>query len=98
MGLYVVEPPLRYPAALLRGSSLVSNAYNNLEACKNIKIPALMVHGSDDIIVEPMAAVETWKAIEGSQLLMIPLKGHGVIFEDTEYIKDKIVSFIKVCS
>ncbi len=77
---------------------MVSNAYNNLEACKNIKIPALMVHGSDDIIVEPMAAVETWKAIEGSQLLMIPLKGHGVIFEDTEYIKDKIVSFIKVCS
>ena len=23
MGLYVVEPPLRYPAALLRGSSLI---------------------------------------------------------------------------
>lgn len=77
---------------------MVSNAYNNLEACKNIKIPALMVHGSDDIIVEPMAAIETWKAIEGSQLLMVPLKGHGVIFEDTEYIKDKIISFIKVCS
>lgn len=77
---------------------MVSNAYNNLEACKNIKIPALMVHGSDDIIVEPMAAIETWKAIEGSQLLMIPLKGHGAIFEDTEYIKDKIVSFVKTCS
>ena len=23
MGLYVVEPPLRYPAALLRGSSFI---------------------------------------------------------------------------
>lgn len=26
MGLYVVEPPLRYPAALLRGSSLLNNS------------------------------------------------------------------------
>ena len=76
---------------------MVSNAYNNLDACKNIKIPALIVHGSSDIIVEPMAAVETWKAIEGSQLLMVPLKGHGLIYEETEYVKEKIVSFIKVC-
>lgn len=73
---------------------MVSNAYNNLEACKGIKIPALMVHGSSDVIVEPMAAVETWRAIEGSQLLMVPYKGHSAIFEDTEMIKDKIVSFI----
>lgn len=77
---------------------MVSNAYNNLEACKNIKIPALMVHGSNDIIVEPMAAIETWKAIEDSQLLMVPLKGHGLIYEDAEYVKDKIISFIKTCS
>ncbi|MDE7321302.1 MAG: alpha/beta fold hydrolase, partial [Lachnospiraceae bacterium] len=77
---------------------MVSNAYNNLEACREIKIPALMVHGSSDIIVEPMAAVETWRAIEGSQLLMVPYKGHSAIFEDTEMIKDKIVSFIKMCS
>ncbi|MCI9077717.1 MAG: alpha/beta hydrolase [Lachnospiraceae bacterium] len=77
---------------------MLSNGYNNLEACKSIKIPALMVHGSDDKIVEPMAAVETWKAIEGSQLLMVPYKGHGAIYEDTEFIKDKIISFIKMCS
>ncbi len=77
---------------------MLSNGYNNLEACKAIKIPALMVHGSDDKIVEPMAAVETWKTIEGSQLLMVPYKGHGAIYEDTEFIKDKIISFIKICS
>ena len=30
MGLYVVEPPLRYPAALLRGSSLEIAAHNDI--------------------------------------------------------------------
>ena len=30
MGLYVVEPPLRYPAALLRGSSFVRTLQNTL--------------------------------------------------------------------
>lgn len=77
---------------------MVSNSYDNLEACKNIKIPALVVHGSSDIIVEPMAAVETWRAIEGSQLLMVPYRGHSAIYEDTEFIKNKIISFVNMCS
>ena len=77
---------------------MVSNAYDNLGASRGIKIPALMVHGSSDVIVEPMAAVETWRAIEGSHLLMVPYKGHSAIFEDTEMIRDKIVSFINMCS
>lgn len=76
---------------------MLSNNYNKLEECKKIKIPALIVHGSSDKIVEPMAAVETWKAIDNSQLLMLPYKGHSAIYEDTEIIHDKINSFV-VCA
>lgn len=79
------------------GDLMLSNGYDNLAACKGITVPALMVHGSDDQIVLPGAAIETWKAIANSQLLMIPYLGHAAIYEDTYLIRDKIISFIKTC-
>ena len=74
---------------------MVSNGYNHLQECKNIDIPALLVQGSDDKIVLPMAAVATWKEIQNSELLMVPYKGHALIFEDKELITGKILSFIE---
>lgn len=76
------------------GDLMASNRYNKLAECGSIDIPALMVQGNDDKIVLPMAAVETWKAIPNSQLLMIPYKGHAALIEDSELVKEKIVSFV----
>ncbi len=88
---------LRVDDVIGYGDLMASNRYENLEACKEIKIPTLFVHGNDDKIVLPMAAVETWKRIEGSELLMIPYKGHAAIYEDTKLVTDKIRSFVKTC-
>lgn len=77
------------------GDLMASNRYDRLEASKDIDIPALIVHGNDDRIVLSMAAVETWKAIPGSELLMLPYKGHAAIMEDGETIKNKIMSFVE---
>lgn len=77
------------------GDLMASNRYDHLEASKEIDVPTLLVHGSDDVIVLPMAAVETWRAIPGSELLMIPYKGHAAIMEDGETVKDKIMSFLE---
>lgn len=76
------------------GDLMLSNSYNQLEACKKINIPTLLVHGSDDIIVLPTAAIETWKAIPGSGILILPYKGHAAIMEDGTIIKTKIESFL----
>lgn len=80
------------------GDLMASNRYDHLEACQEVLVPAMMVHGNNDKIVLPMAAVETWKRIKGSQLLMIPNKGHGAIYEDIDLVRDKILSFIKTCA
>lgn len=87
----------KVPDPIGYGDLIASNRYNNLQACKEIAVPALMVHGSDDKIVLPIAAIETWKTIENSELLMIPYKGHGVIYEDMYLVQDKIISFVKKC-
>jgi len=80
------------------GDLLASNRYDHLEACGEILVPAMMVHGNNDKVVLPMAAVETWKRIKGSQLLMIPNKGHAAIYEDTNLVRDKVLSFIEMCA
>ncbi len=79
------------------GDLMASNRYDNLKACSEISIPALMVHGSEDKIVLPTAAIETWKVIDNSQMLMIPYKGHAAIYEDTGVIRDKIIAFVEKC-
>ena len=79
------------------GDLMASNRYNRLEECGEIQIPTLLVQGNDDKIVLPMAAVETWKKIANSQLLMIPYKGHAAIFEDVETVKNGILAFIAQC-
>lgn len=77
------------------GDLMASNQYEHIKECEGITIPALLVHGCDDQIVLPVAAVETWKAIKNSELLMLPYKGHGAIYEDTNTVCDKILSFIQ---
>lgn len=79
------------------GDLMASNRYDNLKACSEISVPALMVHGSDDKIVLPTAAMETFKAIDNSQMLMIPYKGHAAIYEDTKLIINKITAFVGKC-
>ncbi|MDE7477419.1 MAG: alpha/beta hydrolase [Lachnospiraceae bacterium] len=79
------------------GDLMASNRYDHLDACNEIQIPTLLVHGNDDKIVLPMAAVETWKRIPNCQLLMIPYKGHAAIYEDTTTVKNGILDFIAQC-
>lgn len=76
------------------GDLMVSNRYNRLAECKNIDIPTLIVQGNDDKIVLPMAALETWRTIPKSELLMVPYKGHAVLMEDMELVQEKISVFL----
>ena len=60
-----------------------------------MKIPTLLVHGCDDKIVLPSAAIETWKQIEDSQLLMVPYGGHALIFEDSVLVSQGVKEFVE---
>lgn len=77
------------------GDLMASNQYNRLSECINIDIPVFLIQGNDDRIVLPMAAIETWKTIPNSELLMIPYKGHAALIEDKELVKEKITSFLE---
>lgn len=74
---------------------MISNAYNRIEQAKEVDIPTLLVHGCEDKIVLPSAAIETWKQISDSQLLMVPYGGHALIFEDGKLVSQRIKGFLE---
>ncbi|MEE0931328.1 MAG: alpha/beta hydrolase [Acutalibacteraceae bacterium] len=74
---------------------MISNAYDCIDKAKNIDCPTLLVHGCEDKIVLPATAVETWKQIQNSQLLMMPYGGHALIYEDTTIVAEKIKGFVE---
>lgn len=78
------------------GDLMASNRYDALARCAGITIPAMLIHGSEDRVVLPGAAVATWEAIQGSQLLMIPYRGHGAVYEDLALVRDKIAAFLNI--
>ena len=74
---------------------MISNAYDCLDKTGSIDCPTLLIHGCEDSIILPVAAVETWKQIENSQLLMVPYGGHALIYEDTAVVAEKIKGFVQ---
>lgn len=76
---------------------VLANAYNRIKDVKKLDIPAFIVHGDDDEIIDPMSAVDLWTSLKNSHLLLIPYRGHTVIFEQTDYVVEKISSFISKC-
>lgn len=74
---------------------MISNAYNRIGEAKNIDCPTLLVQGCEDKIVLPYAAIETWKQIDNSQLLMVPYGGHALIYEDTTIVAENIKEFVQ---
>ncbi|MBQ3600426.1 MAG: alpha/beta hydrolase [Lachnospiraceae bacterium] len=74
---------------------MISNAYDRLEDVKEIQVPTLLVHGCDDKIVLPSAAIDTWKQIADSQLLMVPYGGHALIFENPALVSQRVKGFVE---
>ncbi len=50
--------------------------YDRSEELKNVKIPALVMHGEEDYLVDKQGAIFTAKCIENVKLIIIPKMGH----------------------
>lgn len=65
------------------------------ELLKQIKIPALIIHGEEDYLVDPYGGVQTAECIKNSKLVLIPQMGH---IPFNKYIlkqfEDEIIKFL----
>lgn len=60
-----------------------------------VSIPTLLVWGELDIIIPPSIAQRMHRAIEGSQLVIIPDSDHGVSFKEPEKFVPYVTRFLE---
>ncbi|MEW6187133.1 MAG: alpha/beta hydrolase [Thermodesulfobacteriota bacterium] len=70
-----------YPVGMNRHFLAVLSQENRKPALKNLKIPALVIHGADDPLVPVEAGRDAAEAIPDSELLIIEGMGHDLPFE-----------------
>lgn len=90
-GLMAPSKPEGVIAALL-GMALRPDAGNWLGA---IRVPTLVITGSDDTIIPPSESEALAKAIPEAQLKLIPQAGHLVAFEQAEAFNAALEDWLK---
>lgn len=63
---------------LARQLAAIMASGSRREALREVKLPALVIHGDNDPLIPPAHAVATYEAIPGARLVMIQGMGHEV--------------------
>jgi len=73
-----------------------SNAPETLtERVKEIKVPVLLIGGSDDILTPPKYQEYTKSQIPHAELVILPDAGHASILDNTDAFNAAVISFLK---
>lgn len=62
---------------------------------KNIKVPTLIIHGREDIVVPFEEAEFMNKQIPNSQIAVVPFAGHAALLERKDFFADIMLYFIE---
>ncbi|HUP87118.1 MAG TPA: alpha/beta hydrolase [Acidimicrobiales bacterium] len=67
-----------YPAGTARQMLAIRASGDRTERLRRLDVPTLVIHGSDDPLVQPSGGEATASAIPGAELLVIEGMGHGL--------------------
>ena len=71
------------------------NLTDRSEQLKKVKLPALVMHGEEDYLVDKMGGIQTAECIEGANLVLIPQMGHIPFNKEILAIfEDEIIGFL----
>lgn len=70
-------------------------AFNAESQLNTIKVPTLVITGSEDIVIPPQNSVLLTERISGAQLVMIPGGGHLFFIEKAEEFNAAVLEFLK---
>ncbi len=81
-----------HPAGLLRQLALVKASGDRREVLAAIKVPIVVLHGSEDKLVPLAAGEDTAKSMEDADLLIVKGMGHDMPLALVEQFADAIVA------
>lgn len=84
-----------YPEGTGRQMLAIMASGDRSDLCRSIKVPFLVVHGSDDPLVLPAAGIDTAKKVPGAKLHMVDGMGHDLPETCREEIVGVVVEHMK---
>lgn len=72
-----------------------AEAYDRQAEVSQIEIPLFVAAGDDDKIVPVNIPIRLRDAVPGSELLVLPYRGHSAIYEETETVVKNMKSFFR---
>jgi pimeloyl-ACP methyl ester carboxylesterase len=66
------------PDGTARQTAAIMSTHDRTAQLQTLQVPALVVHGMEDVLVVPSGGIATAKAIPGARLLMFPDMGHNL--------------------
>ncbi|GIX46940.1 MAG: alpha/beta hydrolase [Candidatus Tectimicrobiota bacterium] len=76
------------------GDLLACDRFDYMEAIKAIRVPTLVLCGTDDVVTPPKYAEYLQRQIPGAQLVMIPDAGHITYLEQPQAVTKAIADFL----
>ncbi len=62
---------------------------------QHVEIPALIIHGQEDFLVDPLGGIQTARSLRDSELVIIPEMRHMLFNEEIKNsVEDHIIRFI----
>jgi pimeloyl-ACP methyl ester carboxylesterase len=79
------------PDGTARQTAAIMSSPNRTSHLQALRVPTLVVHGMEDVLVTPSGGMATAKAIAGARLLMFPDMGHNLPKKRHAEIADAIL-------
>ena len=87
-----------YPEGMMRQIAAIAVSANRKPKLAGIKVPTLVVHGREDLLVPVEGGIDTADAIPGAELLILDGMGHSFPPEVAPQILDAFVANTKKAS
>ena len=74
-----------------------ANLTDRSDLLKQVNVPALIIHGEEDYLVDKYGGIQTAECIENSELILIPKMGHMFFNQQIlERFENEIVGFLQI--
>ncbi|MGH9095416.1 MAG: alpha/beta fold hydrolase [Acidimicrobiales bacterium] len=83
-----------HPAGTARQLVAILGSRDRTAALQRLECPTLVIHGEDDVLVDPSGGKATAAAIPGAELLLVPGMGHHIPPELFDDLADRIAGHL----
>jgi pimeloyl-ACP methyl ester carboxylesterase len=92
---YAFEQTMKCRPEVIYKDFKACDGFNAMDSVKGLKVPALVICGSDDALTPPKYSYFLKEAIEGSMLIVIADAGHMVMMEKPDEVSRAIEDFTR---